>query len=46
MIQMDLVNPDKEWRLDQKFFSRQFDMDIWIKWKKGKSSADLVNIPA
>ena len=38
---MKLVEPDKEWKFEQRFFAKQYDMDITLGWKEGKSLADL-----
>ena len=28
---LTLVNPEKEWKTENRFFVRQFDMDVWVK---------------
>jgi hypothetical protein len=32
---MKFVDPDKEWRVEGSFFTRQYDMDITLAWKDG-----------
>lgn len=41
-LQMELVNPDKEWKVEGSFFTRQSEMDIRMKWRESADKSQLL----
>lgn len=38
---MELVDPTREWRIEENFFRAQHEVDIDIAWRPGKSLDSL-----
>ena len=34
-FQIELLHPEKEWKVRSVFFARQYNMDIVIRWRDG-----------
>jgi len=43
LLDMKLVNPDKEWRVEGSFFARQYDMDMYLSWRDGVNKEMYIN---
>lgn len=42
LFDMEFVQPEKNWRIESRFFNRQYDINIWIRWREGMSLNTLV----
>ena len=40
-VQIELVDPERDWTVTQRFFSLQSDIDVKIKWRDGQSLRDM-----
>jgi len=43
LLDMNFVNPDKEWRVEGSFFARQYDMDMYLSWRDGVNKEMYIN---
>jgi cytochrome P450 len=42
-LQMNFVNPEKEWRVEGAFFARQYDMDMHLSWRSKDKKDQYIN---
>jgi hypothetical protein len=43
IAQMELADPSKSWRVEGAFFTRQYDMDVTMKWREGIDRSQIVS---
>ncbi|KAL9115481.1 MAG: hypothetical protein Q9227_000802 [Pyrenula ochraceoflavens] len=42
LLDMELVNPHKPWKVEPRFFAKQSEMDITLRWREGVNVHDII----